>query len=266
MSYEHVKRGILWISQLLKTLFIFWLKNLNETPAVCRFIIKKAIAIPKFMERNVNTEEHQKDFDTVLNETADIYENLKKQFNSKQTNSYKKLENKLSSKSQIFYFLIRHLKPNIVVETGVAAGESTGYILKALNDNKKGKLYSIDLPFQWYIYGSHELHLDSLPAGKMPGYLVPKKLKKRWHLILGDTYQETEPLLKKLKSVDVFLHDSEHTYKTMTYEYNMAWPHIKKGGLLLSDDVEFNKAFKDFSKVKSITGIVFKDIGILLKK
>ena len=178
---------------------------------------------------------------------------------------YKQLEHKLPNKAQILYFLIRNTKPNIIVETGVAAGESTGLILQALKDNRKGMLYSIDLPFQWYIYGSHKLHLDSLPAGKESGFLIPGELKKRWKLILGNTHERLPNLLKQLGEIDIFFHDSEHTYETMFFEYQTNWRYIKKGGFLLSDDISYTKAFKNFLKNKRVKKIVFKDLGIISK-
>jgi len=46
----------------------------------------------------------------------------------------------------IIYTLIRCLKPRIVIETGVANGASSTFILSALEKNNLGKLYSIDLP------------------------------------------------------------------------------------------------------------------------
>jgi predicted O-methyltransferase YrrM len=44
------------------------------------------------------------------------------------------------------YVIIRALKPNIIVETGVANGASSFYLLLALKRNKKGHLFSIDFP------------------------------------------------------------------------------------------------------------------------
>jgi predicted O-methyltransferase YrrM len=44
------------------------------------------------------------------------------------------------------YVIIRVLKPNIIVETGVANGASSFYILLALKRNKKSHLFSIDFP------------------------------------------------------------------------------------------------------------------------
>ena len=59
------------------------------------------------------------------------------------------------------------------------------------------------------------------------------------------------------KEIDIFIHDSDHTYKNMMFEYDISWPHIKKGGLLISDDVESSNAFYDFSIKKDLKPILF---------
>jgi len=61
------------------------------------------------------------------------------------------------------YNLIRDTRPSIVVETGVASGVSTAYILQALEDNRKGKLYSIDLPNQFYLTSKNVFHAEFNP-------------------------------------------------------------------------------------------------------
>lgn len=261
----YFKRAFLWIVALIYTLAKFWLKNPKESPAVLSFFIEKIIASPRFFSRILFTEKYSQEFESILIKTVNLYKKYGTKFDPKDQNSYKKLKKNLPIRAQILYFLTRKLRPKTVVETGVAAGESTGFILQALFDNNKGRLYSIDLPFQWYIYGKHNLHLDSLPAGKMPGFLVPSKLKKNWKLIMGNTYNELPELLKKIKEIDIFIHDSEHTYKTMLYEYKTSWPYLRDGGALVSDDVSYTKAFNSFSKEKKVKKIIFKDIGILLK-
>lgn len=265
MRTLYLKRAMLWFNELIITLIKFWLKNPEETPAIIGFVFKKFLASPKFIFRNVFTEKYAKQSTDSVKKTAQLYNKLGKNFNPSIPSSYQKLESYLTVKSQLLYFLIRKLKPKIVVETGVAAGESTGYILQAIHDNGFGKLYSVDLPFQWYIYGNHKLHLDSLPAGKMPGYLVPENLKKTWTLILGNTYEKLPSLLINLGKIDIFLHDSEHSDKTMMFEYKTSWPYIKNNGFLLSDDVSYTKAFDKFSKNKSLENIIFKDLGVIQK-
>lgn len=265
MSLIYLKRAILWFKELTITLVKFWFENPGETPAIISFILEKFLASPKFILRNVFFEKYANEKENSLKKTVELYKKIGKDFNPKDSDSYKKLQNHLELKSQLLYFLVRKLRPKIVVETGVAAGESTGYILKAMHDNGFGKLYSIDLPFQWYIYGDHKLHLDSLPAGKMPGYLVPENIKKNWQLILGNTYDRLPSLLSSLGKIDIFLHDSEHSDKAMMFEYKTSWPYIRNGGFLLSDDVSYTKAFNKFSKDKRLKSIIFKDLGVIRK-
>lgn len=217
-----------------------------------------------FLHRNTATEHFSQEFKDLLSETVNLY-NRHKSFDPKKQTSLKSLSKQVKNPYQLLYFLVRIYKPKIIIETGVAAGKSTGFILQAIKDNKVGKLYSIDLPFQWYTYGNFNLHLDSLPAGKLPGYLIPEDLKKNWKLIIGDTYDKLPKLLKKLAGIDIFFHDSEHTFKTMTFEYDSAWPVLNRKGILISDDIDFSKAFDEFAKNKKVKAIKFKQLGIIFK-
>lgn len=69
----------------------------------------------------------------------------------------------------LVYAIVRVLKPEIVVETGVASGLSSAYILQALEENRKGKLYSIDLPAREGSYP--ERYSECLGRGK---YAIPR--------------------------------------------------------------------------------------------
>lgn len=121
------------------------------------------------------------------------------------------------------YFLVRALEPRSVVETGVCYGVSSAYILEALNQNGSGKLYSIDL--------------GNTPDEPPNDFFVPRRLKNRWQLIIGDSKQELPPLLRRLGEIDLFLHDSLHTFEHMTWEYETALPHLSRDGALSSHDV-----------------------------
>ena len=138
------------------------------------------------------------------------------------------------------YLLVKLLKPNCIIETGVASGASSAYILQALHENGKGQLHSIDLP------------PDNLPEGKMSGWVVPSHLKNQWSLHIGDSKDLLEPVLANLGQVDCFLHDSLHTYDHMIWEFRTVWNYLIRGGLFLSHDVGANDAFFDFMKEKSI--------------
>jgi predicted O-methyltransferase YrrM len=146
----------------------------------------------------------------------------------------------------ILYAINRFLMPEVVLETGVASGLSSAYILLALENNNKGKLYSIDLPFEEG--GESSEWATLLPSGEKSGWLIPQDLRHRWELTLGKSSDIMPDLLKELESIDVFLHDSDHSYENMKWEYRTVWPYLKRGGVLLSHDIEQNEAFSEFCR------------------
>lgn len=147
------------------------------------------------------------------------------------------------------YAMIRHLKPEILIETGVCNGASTSYILQALHKNNKGKLYSIDFPEYlgrqqdeiWEGKGS-----SVLLEHEHSGWLVPDQLRDRWELRLGKSQEVLPQLYQELGQVDFFMHDSEHSYECMTFEFETSFPQIKPGGILASHDIDDNTSFQDF--------------------
>lgn len=137
-----------------------------------------------------------------------------------------------------WYALIRKFNPEIIVETGTSMGWSTFMILNALKREKEGHLYSFDLNDS-----------ESVKKDGGVGYLVPDDLKKHWTLKIGDTKKQLKPLLEKLGQIDMFIHDSEHSYETMMFEYSLAWKFLKKNGILCSDDINHSKAFDEFTTI-----------------
>ena len=121
------------------------------------------------------------------------------------------------------YLLVRSMQPDVVVETGVCYGASSAYILQALAENRRGVLYSIDL-------GNSS---DEPPNG----FFIPQRLTDRWHLTIGDSTQALPQLLARLERIDLFLHDSLHSYEHMMWEYDTAFPHLHADGVLSSHDV-----------------------------
>ncbi|MDA7930571.1 class I SAM-dependent methyltransferase, partial [Akkermansiaceae bacterium] len=50
--------------------------------------------------------------------------------------------------------------------------------------------------------------------------------------------------------VDIFIHDSDHTYANMTAEFEKAWDLVKPGGFVVSDDSSMNDSVLDFVEKK----------------
>ena len=157
--------------------------------------------------------------------------------------------------------MMRIIQPKIIVETGVASGASTSFLLKALQKNNSGILHSIDLP------ASPENDPDvRLPENKKPGWLVDDELKDKWTYHEGKSSDLLKPLLEKFNHIDVFIHDSLHTYENMKFEYTTAWPYIRNGGFLASDDIKWNIAFSELIKEKNPSKILdLYSFGILKK-
>ena len=217
-------------------------------------------------------------FNQKLKKVKKIYENYENENNSlfEKINLLNqeivKKQDKNNAYCMSLYFLIRELKPEIVIETGVHRGVSSLFILQALYDNNQGKLFSIDLPHAEYTTDSEISTKSILPTEKI-GICVPKYLQNRWNLILGDSKNELPKILKKINSLDVFLHDSKHTYEHMTWEYKTIWPYLNSKGVLISDDTNWNESFKDFCSQMNLDYIDLKrnkigneQFSILIKK
>jgi predicted O-methyltransferase YrrM len=149
------------------------------------------------------------------------------------------------------YRLLRELRPRVAVETGVCNGVSTAFVLLALEDNGGGELWSIDLPEvagEEYEPGTFWDGKGGavIPPGKEPGWMVPRDLRDRWHLVLGRSQDELPRVLERVGEIDFFMHDSEHSYECMSFEFRAAWDALREGGALVADDVNVNSAWDEF--------------------
>jgi hypothetical protein len=139
----------------------------------------------------------------------------------------------------------RHLRPRRVVETGVARGIVTQTILEALARNGEGGLWSIDMPVL--------LHPELAPE---VGIAVPADGRDRWRLITGTSRQRLRPLLARLGSIDLFVHDSLHTERNIRFELEQAWRALRPGGVVIVDDIHFNAGFHLWQRRARDAGVV----------
>jgi predicted O-methyltransferase YrrM len=145
------------------------------------------------------------------------------------------------------YLACRLLEPSVVIETGVAYGVSSAFILKALEENGSGVLHSVDLP---------PLRRE---AEEFWGIAVSDALKGRWIIHRGSSGRVLPELLEGAGAVDLFLHDSLHTYRNMRRELETAWPRLRTGGVILADDVERNRAFGELRRKSPALWRVIRD-------
>jgi predicted O-methyltransferase YrrM len=137
--------------------------------------------------------------------------------------------------ARLVWCVARNLRPERVVETGVARGLTTRCVLEALERNQRGHLWSIDLP-----------PLIERGLADQTGTAVPTRLHERWTLVRGSSRHRLPDLLRELGTLDMFVHDSMHTARNVRFELDQAWPVLTPGGVAMIDDVERNSATGDF--------------------
>ncbi len=157
---------------------------------------------------------------------------------------------------QILYACIRSLKPNIMVETGVAGGSTSYMILSAMQKNGKGDLTSIDIDNPiWHDHQNYQV-----------GWLVTEELRKNWNLVIEDSKKELPVLVKSLKQIDIFFHDSDHSYEHMMFEFNTVWPFLSSDKIILADDINLNSSFVKFSSQHKLHFEKFYGFGVAKNK
>jgi predicted O-methyltransferase YrrM len=143
------------------------------------------------------------------------------------------------------YRVVRLCRPQVAIETGVHFGKTSTAILAALHRNGTGRLISIDLPRTSATVNADghlaHAHVRSLEE---TGHLVPRELRDRWNLRLGDARQLLPEALSG--GIGFFFHDSDHSHDHQQFEYESAWAALGAGGVLASDDTDWTTAWKEF--------------------
>ena len=144
----------------------------------------------------------------------------------------------------LLYFLVRKFCPKIVIETGVAAGWTTLSILRALDKNQVGKLYSSDFPY-----------FRNKDPEKIIGILVKDETNlDKWDLdIRGDNIALTD-FKKKLadSSIDLLHYDSDKSYSGRTDALNLMKNKFSENVIMIFDDIQDNLHFHDLVTEKNM--------------
>ena len=131
--------------------------------------------------------------------------------------------------SFLYYAICRHITPNNVLETGIANGHSSFFLLQAIKKNGQGTLHSVDIA-------------DNV------GTLLNDEERENWTLHILDSPQRRSfsKILDSIQPLELFVHDSDHTYGWQMFEYRAAYKALGGNGVLLSDDIDHSYAFVDF--------------------
>lgn len=147
----------------------------------------------------------------------------------------------------LIYHLAEHAEARRVVETGVAYGWSTLALLLSMRNRDEGTLVSTDLPY--------------LGRGNddFVGIVVPQALRERWTLVrLPDKDGLPRALGAFDGPLDLCHYDSDKSYEGRLWGYDRLWNALRPGGLLISDDISDNGAFRDFCARQGQTPIVVR--------
>jgi hypothetical protein len=135
-----------------------------------------------------------------------------------------------SESSFLIYAITRLLKPRAVLETGVANGHSTYFLLNAVEKNGLGYVSSVEV--------SHDV-----------GALIEGDDLSNWTLhVLGrrDRRRSFAAVVATLPSIDLFIHDSDHTYAWQMSELTTAFRRASDDSFWVVDDADSSFAFLDF--------------------
>lgn len=137
----------------------------------------------------------------------------------------------------LLYFLVRKINASIVVETGVAGGWSSLFILRAFLKNGNGKLYSSDFPY---------FRIEN--PEKYVGHLAKNEINKNdWYLnIRGDDMALPE-IIKRIKGnkIDLFHYDSDKSYVGRNKALKNINSNIDNETIIIFDDIQNNLHFKN---------------------
>jgi Methyltransferase domain len=135
-----------------------------------------------------------------------------------------------------WYSLVRALQPDHVVETGTHLGLGSCAISAALLRNGHGRLTTIDVDPE-------------------AGYLIGEP----WASVIDRRTGNSIDVLTELRDVDLFLHDSLHTYDYETSELKAVEPKLRTDAIVLSDNSHESSALSDWAERSGRHYLFFKE-------
>lgn len=144
----------------------------------------------------------------------------------------------------ILYALVRHLKPEKVVEVGGWAGSSASHLAAAVKANGKGHVYSID-------DGSEFTDFEH-------GYLIPEHLRQYVTLVKDDG--RVWLAKQEAQSIGLLFDDASHAASLIIELARLALQKVYPGGVLVNHDAMHDQAYGGNGEVwPSTLGLQVRD-------
>ncbi len=135
-----------------------------------------------------------------------------------------------------WYAFVRATEPDHVVETGTHLGLGSCALAAALLRNGHGRLTTIDIDPE---------------AGHLIG--------EPWAGVIDRRTGSSIDVLAELTDVDIFLHDSLHTYDYEAKELTAVAPKLSAGAIILSDNAHESAALSDWAERSGRHYLFFKE-------
>src|ERR1700737_1021484 len=225
--------------------------RVNLTPLSRRFIVERLlrrVAAPSLMDLLASESEVHISPDTLIESLTGPISSRLRELHDEFDLLWQELQTRYQLRSKqlgysntwaleqnsclLLYSLVRLLRPTNILETGVANGQSPFVCLQALARNGRGRLISVDV------------HDDV-------GGLLTHEERTGWDLRIinrrriRSVFRE---LVSELPQLDLYLHDSEHTYSWQTFEYSLVTSKLGADGIFMSDDVDGTYAYLDYCR------------------
>jgi predicted O-methyltransferase YrrM len=143
-----------------------------------------------------------------------------------------------------WYAVVRLRKPKLVYETGVHDGLGSIALLRALQRNRDEGA------------PGHLVGFDINPAA---GWLIPDEMRGLYDLVIGDSLQRLPDSLSG-RTVNMFVHDSDHSYEHEMAEWQIAKSHLGVGSILISDNAHACDAFQDFCAANGFQSMLWREV------
>lgn len=200
-----------------------------------RYTLRNSRIVSENAAEALSQEFHELQFSSIYNEADEFYSRLKS------ADGFHNFPESWNAGRNLCIFLftyIRITQPKVIVETGIANGFTTLTILEALK-YYEGELHSFDIESSASSIGSGH---SNWTFHKLD-YRNPKvSLRKQ---------------AKELPAIDLWLHDSDHSFLWQNFEIELAKKYLKKSGLFVMDDIDSSRAWNNNNDTFASSSVVF---------
>jgi predicted O-methyltransferase YrrM len=221
-----IGRSLDWLVHSRETMnFSYDLDSLNRDQ-LCWFVV--AVTAAEIKQVRAWMQELEDDGDLLDHLTRRLSSNPRRGISSKDARWGRRLG---------WYALVRATQPDHVVETGTHLGLGSCIVAAALLRNGHGRITTIDVdPEAGYLFG------------------------EPWASVIDRCAGSSIDALAAIRDVDMFLHDSLHTYDYETRELTTVERNLRPDAIILSDNAHETSALSDWAERNGRHYLFFKEL------